>query len=193
MATDIMQPVGEGCPNIFVDVKLIQQMLNRVPGLLLPGSKYDRLVEDGKASALFVAALNEFQKRSPNMVLETKKVMPGGPTVGYLNAYDSFPPLTRNGTAMCPHGGSVKFATTGKQEPGDGSVGQLAVTMIMGCPFMMMMGGPSGPVPSPCTTVRWMGSMTPNFIDQRTVGLCIGQMGMPQGNVIIANTGTVFL
>lgn len=187
MAKDLINAVGKNCPNLQPDVRLLQEMLNRVAGLSVDSSKFDKLPLDGQISPLFVALLNKYQERSPAMMLEKDRVEPGSVTVAWLNSWDPQPPLTRSATLLCPHGGRVNVVTTGKANGMDDTLGRNAMLMVAGCPFFAP---PLGP--SPCMTAKFIatGSLI-NFVDNSAVGLCFNRMNVPQGNLIIATNGAL--
>lgn len=102
--------------------------------------------------------------------------------------------LNTNATLMCPHGGSVKIISANVRVKVDGAYAALANDqyVVTGCPFQIP--APSGTIPSPCLTVKWiMTDMrlkvggTPT-LSRSSVGLCQNAQQAPQGPVTIANT-----
>lgn len=187
MAKDIIQQVGQGCPNLLDDIMTLQTLLNAVPDLWIerPGDCQFNSI-DGIITPQFRAALTKFQERSMDMRQEGSKIMPGGFTVSRLNAWQSDPPLSRHGTFTCPHGGIVTVVGTGKPEPRLDTLSINATLVVAGCPMMM------GAQPAPCLQARFLGTSTPNLVSVSTPSLCTGAMG-PSGPIMVLNAGTRYI
>lgn len=101
--------------------------------------------------------------------------------------------VTTSSTLRCPHGGQVQIVSTNARAKADGSPLATAADtfLVSGCPYQL---AATPPVPSPCTTVRWLvtdtrvtagGNAT---ISQSAAGLCLSSASVPQGPVSVVNT-----
>ncbi len=98
--------------------------------------------------------------------------------------------LVNSGSVLlCPHGAPVTIAATGfsaRMPNGLVPAKSTDAFVIAGCPFV------AGDRPSPCLRVQWLVTNAAEPIDgvpsldQRSMGICIGASGVPQGAVIIA-------
>lgn len=173
MARDLTAAVGPGCPNLPHDIRTIQELLVFVPPH--EGGTSPPLPADGVASPAFIAALKAFIERNPSLLPEAGRVNPGGPTMARLNDYDPLRPLKLTSRLMCPHGGTVSVTSTGRRD----SLPHLtlaAQAVVTGCPMQM---------PQGCTTARWVASPNPNFLDQRSSGICTSAQGGATGPVMV--------
>lgn len=176
MARNITAPIGSapGCPNLPNDIRALQELLNLVP--FNEGGPRMPMIADGKFGPDFTTALQRFQSQNPLLNSEKMKVSPSGPTVVALNEYDPLPPLTIKSRVMCPHGAPVNFAGTGRAGLTNLTLSLASTGIVAGCPFNF-----------PCLTVKWLSSPVPDFLDARSVGLCMNAMGAPQGQAIIVS------
>jgi hypothetical protein len=102
--------------------------------------------------------------------------------------------LNINSTLQCPHGGSVKIISANARVRVDNAFAALATDqfIVAGCPFQIP--APSGTIPSPCLTVKWLMSdvrvkvNSAQTLSQSSAGLCLNAQQVPQGPVMIANT-----
>jgi hypothetical protein len=120
------------------------------------------------------------------MVREGSKIMPGGFTMSRLNAWQLQQPISREGSMMCPHGGTVTVVATGKSDPRIDTLAVSAVMQVSGCPMMI------GATPAPCQSAKFLGGMYPNMVDTSTPSLCTGAMG-PSGPIRVVSTGTRYV
>jgi hypothetical protein len=187
MAKDIFQPVGQGCVNSPVDIMTLQMLLNDVVDLYLekPGDvRFDTI--DGQVTPLLQSAIAKFQSRSTDMQQEGNKLQPGGFTLSRLNAWQKQQPISRDGTLMCPHGGTIKVLTTGKADPRIDTLGVGAAMIVAGCPMVI------GAMPAPCLNAKFLGGLYPNLVDTSTPSLCFGAMA-PGGPIIVAASGARYV
>ena len=93
--------------------------------------------------------------------------------------------INSGSTLLCPHGGSVRIATTGysaRQTDGSIPVKATDAFTIAGCPFVV------GSRPSPCIRVKWVVTNEAEATDgqpslnARSTGVCLGG---PQGPATI--------
>jgi hypothetical protein len=187
MAKDIFQPVGKDCPNTPVDIMTLQMLLNDVVDLFIekPGDlRFDQI--DGMVSPQLQQAIAKFQERSPDMVREGNKILPGGFTMSRLNAWQKQQPVSREGSMMCPHGGMVTVIATGKADPRLDTLSVTASMVVSGCPNMI------GAMPAPCQSAKFLGGLYPNLVDTTTPSLCTGVMGAA-GPLRVVATGARYV
>lgn len=170
-----------------VDIMTLQMLLNDVVDLFIekPGDLQFNQI-DGIVTPQLQTAIAKFQERSPDMVREGNKLMPGGFTLSRLNAWQKQQPISREGTLMCPHGGMIKVMSTGKPDLRLDTLGVGAVMMVSGCPMVV------GTMPAPCLTAKFLGGLYPNLVDTSTPSICTGAMG-PSGPIRVVATGARYV
>ena len=174
MATEIFTPIGPGFYASSDDLRKVQRLLNFVPPHLGGPFPTDPVKVDGVFTPKFWTAVNTFQAKHPQCSGELQKMAPDGPTYAKLYSFDPDPPLSMTSTMMCPHGGMVTVASTGKPNLSDNTLSPQAICVVNGCPSH----------PQPCIKVTWMDSG--RFLDRRSIGLCVSASEVPQGPVVIA-------
>jgi len=100
--------------------------------------------------------------------------------------------LTTVSQVMCPHGGQATLLTSNTYVMADGSPVLLEsdVHMIAGCPFTI------GLKYSPCVRIEWSaGTSMSNsngtkFLNQSSIGQCLGAEGGTQGVAMVVQTQT---
>jgi hypothetical protein len=101
--------------------------------------------------------------------------------------------INLDATLQCPHGGTVQIAGANVRASADGAFLAAAtdVFTIKGCPYQIPA---TPPIPSPCTTVKWLVSdvqvkVGGNLVvSQSSGGLCLSAAGAPQGPVSVSAT-----
>jgi hypothetical protein len=104
--------------------------------------------------------------------------------------------LTLASIIQCPHGGKVNVTPSNTVAMVDNSPILLVndQATVSGCPFQIP--APSGTVPEPCVTVRWVaGAMVTKIhgtpvLNRTSVGLCYNAKQIPQGAATVASTQT---
>jgi hypothetical protein len=97
--------------------------------------------------------------------------------------------LTMTTTMTCPHGGSVRPATSNTKVKADGQfvLRSTDTFTIAGCPYVR------GTTPNPCVRVQWdvhcerHTSHSDPSLTQESVGNCLDGSGGMQGTVVIAS------
>lgn len=102
--------------------------------------------------------------------------------------------LNINSSLSCPHGGTVQIISANARVKVDDAFAALASDqfVISGCPFQIP--APSGTIPSPCLTVKWILTdlrakvNSTATLSKTSVGLCQNAQQAPQGPVVINST-----
>ena len=84
----ISQAVGNSCPNIISDVKIIQGLLNHQIAALAP---HQALKIDGDCGPVTIGLIEEYQKRVVLLKRPDGKVDPGGITISFLTDIKTIP------------------------------------------------------------------------------------------------------
>lgn len=181
MVQRISASVGRsGGVNRPADVKIVQNLLNKVPPL--SGGPNPKLLVDGMCGPKTIDAIQKFQIRHFGVGFTDGRVDPAGRTLAKLNEFDTgmpgFPPLTTSSVLLCPHGGTVS-AVLAKSAPTGAMNGGMPLSttdtfVVAGCNF-----------PNPCVQVRWVSSPAAT-LDVRSMGVCVNAAGVAQGPVMIA-------
>jgi hypothetical protein len=98
--------------------------------------------------------------------------------------------LTTASQVTCPHGGQALLATSNTRVSAAGAPVLLEsdVHVVMGCPFTI------GPKYSPCVRIEWSAgtsmsdSGATRFLNQSSIGKCLGAEGGPQGVALVVAT-----
>jgi N-acetylmuramidase len=77
MVVQILQSVGVNQPNRRPDVRIVQNLLDRVQALLMP---LRPLLPDGVCGPATIMAIKEFQRRMPELAVHDGIINPGGST-----------------------------------------------------------------------------------------------------------------
>ena len=185
MARSITSSVGRmGARNVPQDVKTVQELLNKVRHGA--GRPIPVLVQDAICGPKTISAIQKFQAHHFGWASTDGRVDPEGPTLRKLNEFDGpvptpaeATPLTVLSVMLCPHGGHVLGIPTGSMGSNPPVLRAHDQFTVTGCPFRLSRGRPS-----PCVTVRWIGSYS-QTLTRRSMGVCLNVEQVPQGQVII--------
>jgi len=178
MAQTIAAPVGRlGGLNRPSDVKVVQELLNRVPHAA--GGPYPLLAVDSLCGPKTMDAIQNFQLQQFGWGEADGRVDPNGPTLQKLNQLSGNPAplqpkvLTAATRLYCPHGSSICVTVKGTHSLGpDGSPALRATDefKVVGCPL-----------PTPCSWVNWVIASDPLTVG--SIGICMSAAGVPLGKV----------
>jgi peptidoglycan hydrolase-like protein with peptidoglycan-binding domain len=125
MPQTIAAPVGRfGGTNRPSDVKVVQELLNRVPSAA--GGPTPLLTVDSLCGPRTVEAIQKFQVKQLGWTLADGRVDPGGPTLQKLNELGgtggtgTAKVLTASSILRCPHGAVVCPSIQGRPGPTSG-------------------------------------------------------------------------
>jgi hypothetical protein len=180
MAQIIAASVGRlGGLNRPPDVKVVQELLNRVPSAA--GGPYPLLAVDSVCGPRTVDAIQKFQVQQLGWGKADGRVDPNGPTFQKLNELSgptgavSSKVLTANSRFYCPHGAPVTVTLKGLRSPGPTGAPVLRAVddfTIVGCIH-----------PLCCARVNWVVASDP--LSENNIGICVGVGGAPLGKVRI--------
>jgi len=181
MTQNIAASVGRlGGLNRPPDVKVVQELLNRVPSAA--GGPYPLLAVDSVCGPRTVEAIQKFQVQQLGWGKADGRVDPNGPTLQKLNELGGMPGpvqpkvLTTASSLACPHAAPVVATPQRPQSLGPNGAPVLRASdtfKVVGCihPFR-------------CTSVNWVLASDP--LVESNVGICMSAAGAPLGKVRIS-------
>jgi len=181
MAQTIAAPVGRpGGTNRPSDVKVVQELLNRVPSAA--GGPCPLLTVDSICGPTTVEAIQNFQLKQLGWPMADGRVEPDGPTLEKLNELGGIAGsrhakvLTTGSILRCPHGGVVCPTVQGRPAPTSDESPALQSTDrfdVLGCTLPTMA----------CDRVRWLTASDP--LEGSNIGICVSAAGVPLGKVVV--------